>query len=303
MKAANNTEIRLGLEKLKYFKNDEHVVTNDTKKKEKEKRICKQSTMFWRAFSLEHNITPKFQVFTVFWGYVPFGWSRSGSMIQHHLDQHASKEPLNPIWKKENSLVPFMHHDPRDLGNEKSTGAEMLPSIVCGIATGDANSLRSLWLIWLVPVPFSFLKWHLEFNSKWYTLINPLHKNDSPEHSIPSPANPGLQTHRRPPNTSSTHRPLGWHFWGHFSLPTKEVNHVYSWDQLHKSNCYTAGNFFPPARALIGYLEVTWRVTMKLFPAKFSEQCPATHECWPTTAVTARFNEFPASSFPAIWQN
>ena len=68
-------------------------------------------------------------------------------MIQHHLDQHASKEPLNPIWKKENSLVPFMHHDPRDLGNEKSTGAEMLPSIVCGIATGDANSLRSLWLI------------------------------------------------------------------------------------------------------------------------------------------------------------
>ena len=46
MKAANNTEIRLGLEKLKYFKNDEHVVTNDTKKKEKEKRICKQSTMF-----------------------------------------------------------------------------------------------------------------------------------------------------------------------------------------------------------------------------------------------------------------
>ena len=197
--------------------------------------------------------------------------------------------------EREDSLVPFMHHDPRDLGNEKGTGAEMLPAIVCGIATGDANSPRSLWLIWLVPVPSSFLKWHLEFNSKWYTLINPLHKNDSPEHSIPSPANPGLQTHRRPPNTSSTHRPLGWHFWGHFSLPTKEVNHVYSWDQLHKSNCYTAGNFFPPARALIGYLEVTWHLTMKLFPAKFSEQCPATHACWPTTAVTVRFNELPNS--------
>ena len=157
------------------------------------------------------------------------------------------------------------------------------------------NSPRRLWFIWLVPVPFSFLKWHLEFNSKWYTLINPLHGDDSPEHSIPFPTNPVLQTHRRPPNTSSTHRPLGWHFWGHFSLPTKEVNHDYSWDQLHKSNCYTAGNFFPPARALIGYLEVTWHLTMKLFPAKISEQCPATHECWPTTAVTARFNEFPAS--------
>ena len=157
------------------------------------------------------------------------------------------------------------------------------------------NSPRSFWLIWLVPVPFSFLKLHLEFNSKWYTLINPLHGDDSPEHSIPSPTNPGLQTHRRPPNTSSTHRPLGWHFWGHFSLPTKEVNYDYSWDQLHKSNCYTARNFFPPARALIGYLEVTWHLTMKLFPDKISEQCPATHECWPTTAVTARFNEFPAS--------
>ena len=116
------------------------------------------------------------------------------------------------------------------------------------IVTGDApvnywpisfpvhrNSPVSLWLSWLVPVPFSILKWHLEFNSKWYTLINPLHRDDSPEHSIPSPTNPGLQTHRRPPNTSSTHWPLGWHFWGHFSLPTKEVNHDYSWDQLHKA--------------------------------------------------------------------
>ena len=49
MKAASNTEIRLALEKLQYFKNDQHVVTNDTKKKEKEKekekRTCKQSTM------------------------------------------------------------------------------------------------------------------------------------------------------------------------------------------------------------------------------------------------------------------
>ena len=97
------------------------------------------------------------------------------------------------------------------------------------------NSPVSLWLSWLIPVPFSILKWHLEFNSKWHKLINLLHRDDSPEHSFPSPTNPGLQTHRRPPNTSSTHRPLGWHFWGHFNLPTKEVNHYYSQDQLHKS--------------------------------------------------------------------
>ena len=60
-------------------------------------------------------------------------------MIQHHSDHNASKEPLNPIWKRRiHSLVPFMHHDPRDLENEKGTGAEMVPAIVCGIATGDA---------------------------------------------------------------------------------------------------------------------------------------------------------------------
>ena len=49
--------------------------------------------------------------------------------------------------EKEDSLVPFMNHDPRDLGNEKGTGAKMLPAMVCGIVTGDANSPRSLWLI------------------------------------------------------------------------------------------------------------------------------------------------------------
>ena len=35
---------------------------------------------------------------------------------------------------------------------------------------------------------------------------------------------------------------------------------------------YIAGNFFTTARALIGYLEVTWHLTMKLFPNKISER-------------------------------
>ena len=33
-----------------------------------------------------------------------------------------------------------------------------------------------------------------------------------------------------------------------------------------------AGNFFPMARALFGYFQVTWQLTMKVFPAKISEQ-------------------------------
>ena len=36
--------------------------------------------------------------------------------------------------------------------------------------------------------------------------------------------------------------------------------------------CYVAGIFFPTARALIGYFEVTRHLTMKLFPAKISER-------------------------------
>ena len=33
-----------------------------------------------------------------------------------------------------------------------------------------------------------------------------------------------------------------------------------------------AGNFFPMARALFGYFQVTWQLTMKLFPVKISER-------------------------------
>ena len=41
---------------------------------------------------------------------------------------------------------------------------------------------------------------------------------------------------------------------------------------LNKKYCYIAGNFFPTACALIGYFEVTWHLTIKLFPAKISKR-------------------------------
>ena len=40
----------------------------------------------------------------------------------------------------------------------------------------------------------------------------------------------------------------------------------------NKYICYIAGNFFPTARALIDYFEVTWHLTLKLLPAKISER-------------------------------
>ena len=73
---------------------------------------------------------------------------------------------------------------------------------------------------------------------------------------------------------------------------------------------YIAGNFFPKAHSVIGYFKVTWHLTMKLFPAKISEQATlqnqwcqrVTVHCNPQmlTTITVRFNEFPASKFPAI---
>ena len=41
---------------------------------------------------------------------------------------------------------------------------------------------------------------------------------------------------------------------------------------LNKKYCYIAGNFFQTACALIGYFEVTWHLTIKLFPAKISRR-------------------------------
>ena len=39
----------------------------------------------------------------------------------------------------------------------------------------------------------------------------------------------------------------------------------------NNSFCFLAGNFFPTACTLIGDFEVTWQLTMKLFPAKIFE--------------------------------
>ena len=39
----------------------------------------------------------------------------------------------------------------------------------------------------------------------------------------------------------------------------------------NNSFCFLAGNFFPASYTLLGYFEVTWQLTMKLFPAKIFE--------------------------------
>ena len=46
-----------------------------------------------------------------------------------------------------------------------------------------------------------------------------------------------------------------------------------------KNTWYIAGNVFPIARALVGYFEVTWHLTMKLFPAKITQR--VTVRCYP----------------------
>ena len=57
MKEANNTEIRLALEKLKYFQNDQHVVTNDTQKKRKRKKNmqAKHSVLMGFLFGAQYH--------------------------------------------------------------------------------------------------------------------------------------------------------------------------------------------------------------------------------------------------------
>ena len=71
MKAANNTEIRLGLEKLKYFKNDQHVVTNETKKKKKKEYASKAQRsdgLFpWSTISLQNFRCSRFSEGTFLW--------------------------------------------------------------------------------------------------------------------------------------------------------------------------------------------------------------------------------------------
>ena len=56
--------------------------------------------------------------------------------------------------------------------------------------------------------------------------------------------------------------------WGSSSCPSPAKKRL----ALNKKYCWIAGNFFPTACALIGYFEVTWHLTIKLFPAKISRR-------------------------------
>ena len=73
--------------------------------------------------------------------------------------------------------------------------------------------------------------------------------------------------------------------------------------QVDKWFCYIAGNFFPAVFTLIGYFEVTWQVTMKLFQAKIFEwatlqnKCTVTHKCWPMTTIAASLMNFQLQNF------
>ena len=142
MKVANNTEIRLALEKLKYFKNDQRVVTNDSQKKRKRKRKknmqAKHNVLMGFFFGAQYH--SKISGVHCFLGVRSFGMIRIRINDPTSLRSECIKGTTKSHLEKEDSLVPFMHHDPRDLGNKKGTGAEMLPAMVCGIVTGDANS-------------------------------------------------------------------------------------------------------------------------------------------------------------------
>ena len=80
------------------------------------------------------------------------------------------------------------------------------------------------------------------------------------------------------------------------------VTQTYTLLDLHNCFCYVAGNFFSTVHALIGYFAVTWHLTMKLFPAKISEQATmknpwphrATMHCyqWLLTAWEIYFHKF-----------
>jgi len=49
-------------------------------------------------------------------GYIPLGWSGSGSVVQDHSEYGTSKELMNPLMVTDSS-VPLMHHDPSNLGS------------------------------------------------------------------------------------------------------------------------------------------------------------------------------------------
>ena len=55
---------------------------------------------------------------------------------------------------------------------------------------------------------------------------------------------------------------------GPYCIDYFRIHHMYP--LFCKSYRYTAGIFFPTARAVISDIEVTWHLTLKLFPAKIS---------------------------------
>ena len=75
---------------------------------------------------------------------------------------------------------------------------------------------------------------------------------------------------------------------------------------VQKSIWFVAAENFSQQYALIGYFEVTWKLTVKRFPAKISKRATlqnlwgqrVTVQSWQAPAVTESFNDFPASKFP-----
>ena len=94
------------------------------------------------------------------------------------------------------------------------------------------------------------------------------------------------------------------------SLPDLCLTAPASWTfDRRGSNLSIAGNFFPTARALIVYLEVTWHLRMKLFPAKISGRATLQKSMSLEGSALLPANvdprpplqfEFAASKFPAI---
>ena len=129
---------RLALDKLKYFKNDQRVVTNDSQKKRKRKKNMQAKHNVLMGFFFGAQYHSKISGVHGFLRVRSFGMIRIRVNDPTSLRSECIKGTAKSHLEKEDSLDPFMHHDPRDLGNEKGTGTEMLPAIVCGIATGDA---------------------------------------------------------------------------------------------------------------------------------------------------------------------
>ena len=83
--------------------------------------------------------------------------------------------------------------------------------------------------------------------------------------------------------------------------------------EVYNICCYMPGNVFPTARAFIDYFEDTWHLILNetvsrqnLWEGNIAKYKTSEGNCallpailWRTTAVTARFSEFPSSKCPA----